>query len=181
MLSSLFCTLRPGGNPAAGPILKKRVLCPSTRNPIASRPGVPRGAGLQMLCCGKQVAGSCSWQGSLGCSGSRRPEEISAGCSETPGAAHTGGAAPLGAREAFCLLGCGREVHGHSDERSVRPPSLPARLLLGTKGEKEGKPLSPALESLNSFPKGSFNCSETAGRVSAFKHMQLPKVLPDTC
>lgn len=60
MLSSLFCTLLPtlqvgtlvpGGSPAAGAIcaLKKTVLCPSTRNPIASRLGVPRGAGLQML------------------------------------------------------------------------------------------------------------------------------------
>lgn len=105
MLSSLFYTLLPGGNPAAGPIcaLKKRVPCPSSRNPIASRLGVPRGAGLQMLRCGKQMAGSCSWQDSLG---SWSPEEISAGCSETPTAAQTAGTTALGAREAgreaFC-------------------------------------------------------------------------------
>lgn len=33
--------------------------------------------------------------------------------------------------------------------------------VLSRKGVKERKPLSPVLESLNSFPKGSFNCSET--------------------
>lgn len=108
MLSSLFCTLLPGGKPAAGPIcaLKKRVLCSSTRNPIASRLGVPRGAGLQMLRRGKQMAGSYSWQDSLGCSANRSPEEISSGCSETPMAAQTAGTATLGVREAgreaFC-------------------------------------------------------------------------------
>lgn len=108
MLSSLFCALLPGENPAAGPIcaLKKRVLCPSTRNPIGSRLGVSLGAGLQMLHHRKQMAGSCSWQDSPGCSANRSPEEISAGYSETPMAAQTTGTRTLGAREAgreaFC-------------------------------------------------------------------------------
>lgn len=129
-------------------------------------------AGLQMLHCRKQMTESCP--GSL----TQAPLEIRAlkrslqtpRC--VPVALQTSGTTTQlvvrAAREAFDV--------SNLDGRLEAWLGFSCRVLSKEGcGAGEKSPLSPVLESLNSFPNSSFNCSE-ALHVPAFKQL-LPRVL----
>lgn len=100
---------------------------PSRRGCSAPHPEIPflqtgRATGsraVQMLGCGKQMAGSCSWHDSLGCSANRSPEEILCRVfRNTDGSSDrwNNTAGSKGSRKgSVLLLGCGPEAQGHSD------------------------------------------------------------------
>lgn len=115
-LDALFPFLHPSSNTPGGNLGSRWEpscwchLCPEEEGAVPLNQKshclqTGNATGSRAADAGKQMAGSCSWQDSPGCSGNRSPEEISAGCSETRMAAHTDGTtlgAREAAREAFC-------------------------------------------------------------------------------